>query len=174
MDRKLLRRSLNRVLEEEGAPVRLLRDRFVPLPDELGLDAVMTAGENLSIFTLDAAARHMNSSVEFLARRPSHASREAVREAVIAVAAVVRTLVGGSGPVAMGTVSPAADRLGIPPELHEGINAMLGYCHSVSGLREKANDAHVPNLSEAACLVSFCSSVINLLLEREREKGRDS
>lgn len=174
VDRKLLRRSLNRVLEEEGAPVRLLRDRFVPLPDELGLDAVMTAGEKLSLFDLDAAARHMHSSVEFLARRPSPAVREAVREAVIAVAAVVRTLVGGSGPVAMGTVSPAAVRLGIPLELQEGINAMLGYCYSVSGLREKANDAHVPDLSEAACLVSFCSSVINLLLEREREKGKDS
>ncbi|MGB3401046.1 MAG: hypothetical protein WBA34_12855, partial [Candidatus Deferrimicrobiaceae bacterium] len=88
-DRKLIRRGLNRVLEEESAPVRLLRDRFVPLPDELGLDAVLTAEKKLTLFDLDAAGHHLQSAVDFLSRRPDPAGQEAAREAVIAVAAVV-------------------------------------------------------------------------------------
>src|SRR5574342_80472 len=48
MDRKLLRRGLNPVLEEERAPVRLMRDRLVPLADEVSLDALAGAEESLS------------------------------------------------------------------------------------------------------------------------------
>src|SRR4030067_669132 len=56
VDRKLLRRGLNQVLDEERAPVRLLRDRFLPLPDELALDAMATDEENPSLFYLAAVA----------------------------------------------------------------------------------------------------------------------
>ena len=111
--------------------------------------------------------------VAFLSRRPAPAAAEAVREAVIAVAAVVRTLAGGAGEVAMGTAEPAALRLGIPPGLREGIEAMLGYCHSASGLPGSDSPADLPDLAEATCLVVFCSSVISLLLSREREKARE-
>ena len=173
VDRKLIRHSLNRVLEEEKAPVRLLRDRFLPLPDELALDAVATAEEKISLFDLAAAARHLQTAVAFLSRRPDPAAAEAVREAVIAVAAVVRTLADGAGEVALGTAAPAALRLGIPPGLREGIEAMLGYCHSASGLPGSDSPANLPDLAEATCLVVFCSSVISLLLSRAREKTRE-
>ncbi|MGA6993268.1 MAG: hypothetical protein WBX50_05150 [Candidatus Deferrimicrobiaceae bacterium] len=164
-DRKLIRRGLNRILEEELAPVRLLRDGFVPLPDELGLDAVMTAGEKLTLFDLDAASRHLQSAMGFLSRRPDPAAGEAAREALIAVAAVVHTLAGGSGEVALGTIAPVAGRLGIPPGLARGIESMLGYCHAASGL---PGSEPVPAVdpAEASCLVVFCSSVVNLLLSR--------
>lgn len=169
-DRKLIRRGLNRVLEEELAPVRLLRDRFVPLPDELGLDAVLAAEEKLTLFDLDAAGRHLHTAVGFLSRRPDPAGGEAVREALIAVAAVVRTLAGGSGEVAMGTIAPVAGTLGIPPELSRGIESILGYCHAVSGL---PGEERVPSvdIAEASFLVVFCSSVINLLLSRTGGKA---
>src|SRR3990170_3115097 len=165
--------AARRALEEERAPVRLLRDRFLPLPDELALDAVATAEEKISLFDLAAAARHLQTAVAFLSRRPDPAAAEAVREAVIAVAAVVRTLAGGAGEVAMGTAEPAALRLGIPPGLREGIEAMLGYCHSASGLPGSDSPADLPDLAEATCLVVFCSSVISLLLSRAGEKARE-
>ena len=171
-DRKLIRRGLNRVLEEESAPVRLLRDRFVPLPDELGLDAVMTAEGKLTLFDLDAAGRHLQSAVDFLSRRPDPAGREAAREALIAVAAVVRTLAGGSGEVALGTIAPVAGTLGISPELARGIESILGYCHAVSGL-PGSERVHPVDMAEASCLVVVCSSVINLLLSRTGGKDRD-
>ncbi len=166
VDRKLIRRSLNGVLEEEAAPVRLLRDRFVPLPDELGLDAVAGAQEKVSLFDLEAARRHLQAAVEFLSRRPEPASGEAIREAVLAVAAVVRTIGEASGPVALGTVAPAAGRLGIPPALREAVDAMLDYCRSAGGLGGGGTGAEDPDGAEAACLVAFCSSVVNLLLSR--------
>jgi hypothetical protein len=171
VDRKLLRRGLNRVLEEEGATVRLLRDRFVPLPDGIGLDSVETARQTLSLFDQDAAARHLKAAVGFLSRRPDPAPKEAVREAVIAVAAVVHTLAGGPAGVAMGTVAPVARKLGIPPELQGGIDSMLSRCHAASGL-PGGGTADVPvDFAEAACLVVFCSSVINLLLSRAGGKA---
>lgn len=173
VDRKLIRRAMNRVLEEEGAPVRLLRDRFVPLPDELGLDAVMTAGETLSLFNLAAAARHLQSAVAFLSRRPDPATEEAVRESLIAVAAAVRTLGNGSQKIAMGTIAPVAERLGIRGRLREGIEGMLGHCHSTSGLPGGGTGEGTPDLAEAIFLVVSCSSVVNLLLSRAGQTGRD-
>jgi len=166
VDRKLVRRAVNRILEEEGAPVRLLRDRFVPLPDDLGLDAVAAAGECLTLFDMAAASRHLESAVAFLSRRPEPSTGEAVREALIAVAAAVRTLGNGSGNVAMGTVAPVAERLGIRGRLREGIEAVLAHCHSASGLPGGGTREVAPDLAEATFLIVCCSGVINLLLSR--------
>ena len=173
VDRKLIRRSMNQVLEEEVAPVRLLRDRFVPIADGLGLDSLETARETLSLFDQNAAARHLQAAAAFLSRRPEPAAKEAVREAVIAVAAVVHTLAGGSGEIAMGTVAPVAGRLGIAPGLRAGIESMLSRCHAVSGLPGSGNADPPVDFSEAICLVVFCSSVINLLLSRGGARGME-
>ncbi len=163
LDRKLFRRGLNPVLEEEGAPVRLLRDRFVPLPDEVSLDAFAGAEESLSLFDLAAAKRHLESALSFLSHRPDPACRDAVREAVIAVAAVVHSLPGagsaGDAPpsagIALGSLGPVRERLGISIGLADGIEAILARCHASSGLPGAAPDAEPPDPSEATFLVVF-------------------
>ncbi len=134
VDRKLIRRSLNGLLEQEGAPVRLLRDAFVPLPDSLGFDAVATAEERMNLFDLAAASRHLETAIAFLSRRPQPAGQEAVREALLSVTAVVRTLSGGTGKVAIGTVAPVPGFLGMPPDLAAGMEATLRRCHEESAL----------------------------------------
>jgi len=189
LDRKLIRRGLNPVLEEEAAPVRLLRDRLVPLSDELSLDAVAGAGETLSLFDLAAASRHMESAISFLSRRPDPAGREAIREAVIAVAAVVHSLRGapagtpsgagagekgdvpGAGGIALGTVGPVRERLGISGSLADGIEATLARCHALSGLPGAPPGGEPPDAAEATFLVVFCASVIRLLLARRGPPG---
>ena len=165
--------------------MRLLRDRFVPLSDEMALDAVAGAGETLSLFDMAAALRHLESAVAFLSRRPDAATQEAVREAVIAVAATVRSLRGpeasaggrghgaggardeaGAGAIALGTVAPVRDRLGICAELAGGIDAILARCHALSGLPGASPDVGPPDPAEAAFLVVFCASVIRFLVGR--------
>ncbi|MBF8258134.1 MAG: hypothetical protein HW377_508 [Actinobacteria bacterium] len=165
VDRKLIRRSLNGLLEQEGAPVRLLRDTFVPLPDSLGFDAVATAEEKLNLFDLTAASRHLETAIAFLSRRPEPAPQEAVREALLSVAAVVRTLSGGTGKVAIGTVAPVPGFQGMPPELAAGMEATMRRCHEVSGLPGASSTGEPVALPEATFLVVFCSSVVNYLLE---------
>lgn len=188
MDRKLIRRGLNPVLEEEGAPVRLLRDRLVPLSDEMALEAVAGAGETLSLFDMAAARRHIETAVSFLSRRPDPAARDAVREAVIAVAAVVHSLRAGVGgkaagavaaagdgpapdPIALGTVAPVSAGLGIAGILERGIEATLGRCHALSGLPGAPPGEEPPDAAEAAFLVVFCASLIRLLLSRAEPRG---
>jgi hypothetical protein len=167
VDRKLLRRGLNEILDREGAPVRLLRDRFVPLPDAQSLEAVSSAQESVSLFDDAAASRHLASAVAYLSRRPDPASAEAVREALLAVAAVVRTVARGKGEVALGTVAPAADIVKIDPALKGGIEAVLSRCHAVSGLPGAPPRGEETSFGEAAFLVAFCSSVIAYILRRE-------
>ncbi len=190
VDRKLLRRGLNPVLEEEGAPVRLLRERFVPLSDEVSLDAVEGADEALSLFSLAAATRHIESAIAFLSRRPEPAACDAVREATIAVAAVVHSLRGpaapgrapegrpayatdesGTGEIALGTVGPVREKLGIPRGLADGIDAVLARCHGLSGLPGTCAEGDAPDPAEAAFLVVFCASVIRFMLDRGGTRG---
>lgn len=169
MDRKLIRRKLNELLDQEGAPVRLLRDKFVPLPDSVGFDAVATAEERVTLFDLPAASRHLESAVAYLSRRPEPASQEAVREAILAVAAVVRTLSGGTGKVALGTVAPVAGSLDIPADLLMGMKATLHRCHEVSGLPGASSPGVPVAFPEAVFLVVFCSSVVNYLLANKKD-----
>lgn len=190
LDRKLIRRGLNTVLEDEAAPVRLMRDRLVPLSDELSLDAVAGAGETLSLFDLAAASRHMESAISFISRRPDPACREAIREAVIAVAAVVHSLrvdpaaklpgagrgeeggPSGAGAIVLGSVGPVRERLGISGGLGEGIEATLARCHAASGLPGAPAEGEPPDPAEATFLVVFCASVIRLLLARGGPSGK--
>jgi hypothetical protein len=92
------------------------------------------------------------------------ASQEAVREATLAVAAVVRSLGDKEGKIALGTVAPLADSFGIPRDLLTGMEAALRRCHAVSGLPGAPPDGGSVDLTEATFLVVFCSSVINYLL----------
>jgi len=90
MDRKLIRRGLNDLLEREGTTVRLYHDRFRPYQDVLGFDEVAQAGETVKLFDMAAAQRHMETAVAYLSRRPEPESRGAIREGVLAVTAVAR------------------------------------------------------------------------------------
>ena len=171
MDRKLIRRGLNELLEREGASVRLLHDRFRPFQDALGFDEVAQAEETVRLFDMAAAQRHLETAVVYLSRRPEPEFRGAIREAVLAVTAVAREVAarearkGEEGaPLVVGSVAHAAAAAGIPAELLKGIDLLLHRAHALSGLPV---DGVVPPAGEgpvdpreAHFLVVFASSLI--------------
>ena len=173
MDRKLIRRGLNDLLEREGASVRLLHDRFRPFQDALGFDEVAQAEETVRLFDMAAAQRHLETAVVYLSRRPEPEFRGAIREAVLAVTAVAREVAarearkGEEGaPLVVGSVAhaAAAAAAGIPAELLKGIDLLLHRAHALSGLPV---DGVVPPAGEgpvdpreAHFLVVFASSLI--------------
>lgn len=171
MDRKLIRRGLNDLLEREGASVRLYRDRFRPFQDSLGFDEMAQAEETVRLFDMAAAQRHMETAMAYLSRRPEPECRGAVREAVLAVTAVAREVAarelrtGEEGPpLVIGSVAHAAAAAGIPPELLGGIEHLLRRAHAVSGLPIVGVDPPDPEAPvdprEAHFLVVFASSLI--------------
>ena len=171
MDRKLIRRGLNDLLEREGTTVRLYHDRFRPYQDVLGFDEVAQAGETVRLFDMAAAQRHMETAVAYLSRRPEPESRGAIREAVLAVTAVAREVAAREvrkgeeeAPLVVGSVAHAAAAAGIPAELLGGIDLLLRRAHALSGLpvdgvESPAGEGPV-DPREAHFLVVFASSLI--------------
>ena len=171
MDRKLIRRGLNDLLEREGSNVRLYRDRFCAYQDALCFDVVAQAGETVRLFDMAAAQRHMETAVAYLSRRPEPSFREAIREAVLAVTAVAREVAAREvrkgeeeAPLVVGSVAHAAAAAGIPAELLGGIEAILRRAHALSGLpvdglESPAGQGPV-DPREAHFLVVFASSLI--------------
>jgi len=171
MDRKLIRRGLNELLEREGTTLRLYHDRFRPYQDVLGFDEVAQAEETVRLFDMAAAQRHMETAVAYLSRRPEPESRGAIREAVLAVTAVAREVAArdagkgeGEAPLVVGSVAHAAAAAGIPAELLDGIELLLRRAHALSGLPvdgvvHPAGEAPV-DPREAHFLVVFASSLI--------------
>lgn len=176
MDRKLIRRGLNDLLEVEGADVRLFRDRFRPYQDALGFNEGAAAEEAVRLFDMEAARRHLFAAQAYLATHPEPDARGALREAVLAVAAVAlevarRGAGEGEAPPALvvGSVAHAAKAAGIPPALLPGIEGLLRRAHALSGLPmegEPQGDQAPVDVREARLLVVFASSVIVLLLDR--------
>jgi hypothetical protein len=171
MDRKLIRRGLNDLLEREGTNLRLYHDRFRPYQDVLGFDEVAQAEETVRLFDMVAAHRHMETSVAYLSRRPEPESRGAIREAVLAVTAVAREVAAravrkgeGEAPLIVGSVAHAAAAAGIPSELLGGIDAILRRAHALSGLPvdglESPAGGEPVDPREAHFLVVFASSLI--------------
>ncbi|MBP2686556.1 MAG: hypothetical protein H6Q81_1461 [Deltaproteobacteria bacterium] len=175
VDRKLIRRGLNELLEREGAAVRLYHDRFRPYQDFLGFDELAQAEEAVRLFDLPAARRHLETAVAYLSRRPEPESRGAIREAVLAVTAVAREVAarearegGEAPPLVVGSVAHAARAAGIPAELLAGIEALLRRAHALSGLpiagEESTAGVEPVDPGEAHILVVFASSLIVYLL----------
>jgi hypothetical protein len=171
MDRKLIRRGMNELLEREGAPVRLFHDRFRPYQDLLGFEEVAQAEETVRLFDRAAARRHMATAVEFLSRRPDPEYRGAIREALLAVTAVAREVAergsrGGEGTAALvvGSVAHAAKGAGIPPESLPGIEVLLRRAHALSGLPFEGGESigceEPVDPREGHFLVVFLSSLI--------------
>ena len=171
MDRKLIRRGLNDLLEREGSTVRLYHDRFRPYQDFLGFDEVAQAGETVRLFDMAAAQRHMETAVAYLSRRPEPESQGAIREAVLAVTAVAREVAAREArkgekeaPLVVGSVAHAAAAAGMPAELLMGIDLLLRRAHALSGLpvdgvASPAGEGPV-DPREAHFLVVFASSLI--------------
>jgi hypothetical protein len=171
MDRKLIRRGLNDLLEREGADVRLYHDRFRPFQDVLGFDEVAQAVETVRLFDMAAAQRHMETAVAYLSRRPEPSFRDAIRESVLAVAAVAREVAAREvrkgeeeAPLVVGSVAHAAAAARIPPELSRGIDLLLRRAHVLSGLPIDGVDSPSGegpvDSREAHFLVVFASSLI--------------
>ena len=171
MDRKLIRRGLNDLFEREGSEVRLYRDRFCAYQDALCFDVVAQAGETVRLFDMAAAQRHMETAVAYLSRRPEPSSREAVREAVLAVTAVAREVAAREvrkgeeeAPLVVGSVAHAAAAAGMPAELRMGIDLLLRRAHALSGLPIDGAESPVGeepvDPREAHFLVVFASSLI--------------
>jgi hypothetical protein len=171
MDRKLIRRGLNDLLEREGTTVRLYHDRFRPFQDLLGFDEVAQAGETVRLFDMAAAQRHMETAVAYLSRRPEPESRGAIREAVLAVTAVAREVAArevgkerGDAPLIVGSVAHAAAAAGMHAELLGGIDVLLRRAHALSGLpiegAEPPPGEGPVDSREAHFLVVFASSLI--------------
>jgi hypothetical protein len=171
MDRKLIRRGLNDLLEREGSTVRLYHDRFRPYQDVLGFDEVAQAEETVRLFDMAAAQRHMETAVAYLSRRPEPSSRDAIREAILAVTAVAREVAAREvrkgeeeAPLVVGSVAHAAAAAGIPPELLQGIELFLRRAHALSGLPvdgvESPAGQGAVDPREAHFLVVFASSLI--------------
>ena len=179
VDRKLIRRGVNELLEREGAPVRLYRDRFRPFQGALEFDEMAAAEEAVLLFDLAAARRHLDAAYAYLSRRPEPEVRGALREAVLAVAAVAldvarRDAQETDAPprLAVGSVAHAAKAAGIPPDLLPGIEAILRRAHRLSGLPAGPEEGDAPrepepvDPREARLLVAFASSLIPYLLNR--------
>jgi hypothetical protein len=171
MDRKLIRRGLNDLLEREGSNVRLYQDRFCVYQDALCFDVVAQAGETVHLFDMAAAKRHIETAVAYLSRRPEPEYQGAIREAVLAVTAVAREVAAREArkgeeeaPLVIGSVAHAAAAAGIPAELLGGIEAILRRAHALSGLpvdglESPAGQGPV-DPREAHFLVVFASSLI--------------
>jgi len=176
MDRKLIRRGLNELLESEGADVRLYRDRFRPYQDAMGFNEGVAAEETVRLFDMEAARRHLFSAQAYLATHPEPDARGALREAVLAVAAVALEVArrgAGEGeappPLVVGSVAHAAKAAGVPPDLLPGIEALLCRAHALSGLPIEGGPPGEPEpaaVREARLLAVFASSLIVFLLDR--------
>jgi hypothetical protein len=174
VDRKLIRRGLNELLEREAAPVRLYRDKFRPYQDAMGFDEMAAAEEAVLLFDLAAARRHLDTAHAYLSRRPEPESRGALREAVLAVAAVAMEVArreagkGGEEPrLVVGSIAHVAEAAGMAPDLAAGIEALLRRAHALSGLPAGGGDpagAEPVDPREARLLVVFASALTSYLL----------
>lgn len=160
--------SINRVLEETFSGYRLLKGKIVAITDEIEINAVKEAVSSSS----GPVAEHMRMALEKFSAKPNPDYRNAIKEAISAVEALVKKISKNQ----KDSLGPALDgienEIGISGALKEGFKKIYGYTSQEGGIRHALTDESVsPTFEDAKYMIVSCSAFINYLSDKARKAG---
>ena len=153
-------KAVNKILERELSGYRFINSAFVPVTDELELEAVEKA---ISEGPFSGVHGHLKKALEHLSRRDNPDYRNSIKESMSAVESMVRE-VTGNPKATLGDALNILEKDGqLHPALKKGFSAIYGYTSDEEGIRHAMLEE--PNLavSDAKFFLVSCSTFINYL-----------
>src|ERR1700687_1165725 len=151
------RQYCNTILEREKAGYRFVGDRLAQITSDIEIAAIEEAQRS----PIDSVAQHMRCSVALFADRNEPDYRNAMKEAISAIEALVRRHSGGD----KGDLGRLLTRLEKEGVLHPALKAALGklygYSSDESGIRHALIDQPTVTFDDAKFMLVICSAFVN-------------
>lgn len=155
-----LTETTNHILARELSGYRFIASAFVPVTDELEVEAVQKA---LSEGPFNGVHGHLKKALEHLSRRESPDYRNSIKESISAVESMARELTGNPK-ASLGDALVMLEKNGkLHPALKKGFSALYGYTSDQGGIRHAMLDEPNIGVTDAKFFLVSCSSFVNYL-----------
>lgn len=153
-------KAINNILERELSGYRFIESAFVPVTDEVEIEAVQKA---LTEGPFNGVHAHLKKAMEHLARRENPDYRNSIKESISAVESMSRVITGNSK-ATLGEALTILEKKGhLHPALKKGFSSIYGYTSDEDGIRHAMLDEPDISVSDAKFFLVSCSTFINYL-----------
>lgn len=158
-----LNSAMNTILERELSGYRFVESAFIPVTDELEVEAFQKA---LAEGPFSGVHAHLKAAMQHLARRENPDYRNSIKESISAVESMAREVTGNSK-ATLGDALAILEKGGhLHPALKKGFSAIYGYTSDEAGIRHAMMEEPNLTISDAKFFLISCSTFINYLKAR--------
>ncbi len=152
--------GINKILERELSGYRYIESAFVPVTDEVEIEAVQKA---VSEGPFSGVHSHLKTALEHLSRRENPDYRNSIKESISAVESMAREVTENPKATLGDALTLLEKRKQLHPALKKAFSAFYGYTSDEEGIRHAMLDEPDITISDAKFFLVACSSFINFL-----------
>jgi hypothetical protein len=157
----------NTILEQELSAYRFVEGRIVQITSEQEITEIEEAFES----PVRSSREHLERSLDLLADRENPDYRNSIKEAICAVEAMCRVIVGNDKATVGQALKEIESRLGLHPALRSALDKLYGYTSDASGIRHALTDGPNVEFEDAKFMLVSCSAFINYLVAKSSRAG---
>ena len=153
-------RALNHILERELSGYRLIDSSFVPVTDEIEVEAIQSALTDGPFIGVQA---HLKQALKHLSRRENPDYRNSIKESISAVESMAQEMTGNPK-ASLGEALKQLERTNrLHGSLKKGFSAIYGYTSGEDGIRHAMLSEPDISVNDAKFFLISCASFINYL-----------
>ena len=160
--------GLNSAMEQHMSGYRIIGTKVTPITDKEETNELVTAIEDNPFNNVKS---HIQTAVEYFANRDNPDYRNVIKEAISAVEAICRIIVGNESATLSNALAKIEKSIDIHPALKLGYEKIYCYTNDADGIRHAlgiGEDDTVAQENARYMLVS-CSAFVNYLIEKYRK-----
>ncbi len=151
---------INDILAIELTGYRFIESTFVPVTDEIEIEAIQKA---ISEGPFSGVHAHLRMAMEHLSRGNSPDYRNSIKESISAVESMAREISGNPKATLGGALAVIEKNGHLHPALKKGFSAIYGYTSDEAGIRHAMLDEPNITVTDAKFFLVSCSTFINYL-----------
>jgi len=148
--------EINLILEEERSGYRIIDNLVIPIIDNNEIESIEEA-----INQQNNASIHLKTALQHLSNKQNPDYRNAIKESISAVEAVLRNITGDSN--FGNAIKNIKNTIELPNALKDGFEKLYGYTNGKQGIRHALMDETELKLEDAKFMLVSCSAFINYL-----------
>jgi hypothetical protein len=158
--------SLNHYLERQLSGYRAIHGVLAPISSQAEVDEVEQAATPVAGF--QGVAKHIQTALELLGKKPEPDYRNSVKESISAVEAAVKLLTGEKSGGINTALAILEKKRHLHPEFKKGVSALYNYTSDEDGIRHAILEEATTDFPEAKFMLVACSAFANFLIDSGR------
>lgn len=171
INKTLFIKQINEVLEDELSGYRIIKDKFIPLTDEIEIEEIEESLNNTYNRNIEGANIHLNSALILLSNRDNPDFRNSIKESISAVESLCLFITNESNDALGKTLSKLKEKIDIHGALERGFKSIYGYTSDAEGIRHALLEKDNLDLEDAIFMLVSCSAFINYIIVKADKAG---